>query len=77
MIEVLFFAELREAVGQEKVTVEAAGYTIKQLKNQWLKRYELETIDNAMVAINEEYAKEDDILAAGDIVAFIPPVSGG
>ncbi|MDX5871524.1 molybdenum cofactor biosynthesis protein MoaE [Bacillus cereus group sp. BfR-BA-01344] len=30
-----------------------------------------------MVAINEEYANEDDIIQTGDVVAMIPPVSGG
>ncbi|PEM53950.1 MoaD/ThiS family protein, partial [Bacillus toyonensis] len=26
---------------------------------------------------NEEYANEDDIIQTGDVVAMIPPVSGG
>lgn len=30
-----------------------------------------------MVAINEEYANENDIIQTGDTVAMIPPVSGG
>lgn len=30
-----------------------------------------------MVAINEEYANEDDIIQTGDVIAMIPPVSGG
>lgn len=77
MIDVLFFAELRDQAGKEKTSVEADGHTIKELKEQLLAKYELETIDHAMVAINEEYATEDTILQAGDVVAFIPPVSGG
>jgi len=28
-------------------------------------------------AVNEEYVPSDRVLAAGDIVAFFPPVSGG
>jgi molybdopterin converting factor small subunit len=30
-----------------------------------------------MVAINEEYANEEDTIQSGDVVALIPPVSGG
>ncbi len=30
-----------------------------------------------MFAINEEYAVDEDVVKAGDIVALIPPVSGG
>jgi molybdopterin converting factor small subunit len=30
-----------------------------------------------MVAVNEEYARSDRALVAGDEVAIIPPVAGG
>jgi molybdopterin synthase sulfur carrier subunit len=30
-----------------------------------------------MVAVNEEYASDDTALKDQDIVAFLPPVSGG
>lgn len=77
MIDVLFFAELRETIGKEKVSVEAAGLTIKELNSKLLDSYKIDALDNAMVAVNEEYSDEDTILKTGDIVAFIPPVSGG
>ncbi|PAV29216.1 molybdopterin converting factor subunit 1 [Virgibacillus profundi] len=77
MIDVLFFAELQEAVGQEKVSLQIEGITVKDLKTKWLAEYELDNIDDAMVAVNEEYAQEDTVLASGDVIAFIPPVSGG
>ena len=77
MVDVLFFAELREVVGKEKITVEAEGLTVEELKTKWLASYQLENIDQAMIAVNEEYAEENTILADGDVVAFIPPVSGG
>lgn len=77
MIDVLFFAELQETVGNEKVSVEADGITVTELKKNLLSTYNLENLDNAMVAINEEYAKENAVVSKGDVVAFIPPVSGG
>ncbi|MGY0692793.1 molybdopterin converting factor subunit 1 [Virgibacillus sp. FSP13] len=77
MIDVLFFAELQEVVGSEKISVEANITTVKELKEKLVTTYELDTIDNAMVAINEEYATEDAKVSSGDVVAFIPPVSGG
>lgn len=77
MIEVLLFADLQDAVGKSKITIDADGITIKELKNKWLATYELPTLDHAMVAINEEYADENAIVSKGDVVAFIPPVSGG
>lgn len=77
MINVLFFAQLQEAVGQEKIMIEADGITLKDLKGNYLSDYNIENIDTAMTAVNEEYAEEETIIKSGDIVAFIPPVSGG
>ncbi|HLR74473.1 MAG TPA: molybdopterin converting factor subunit 1 [Virgibacillus sp.] len=77
MIEILFFADLQEAVGKSKITIDDDGITVNELKDKWLATYELPTLDQAMVAINEEYATEDAVISRGDVVAFIPPVSGG
>lgn len=77
MVDVLFFAELQEAIGKEKLSFDAAGMTVNALKDKILSEQNLDQIDNAMIAINEEYAREDAILQKGDVVAFIPPVSGG
>jgi sulfur-carrier protein len=77
MITVLLFAQLQESVGKERIEVEAANLTISELKEKLKSTYNLPQIDHVMSAINEEYAMPDDIVSAGDIVAFIPPVSGG
>lgn len=77
MIDVLFFAELQESLGKEKLTVHASGLTIHELKEKYLQAYDLPNIDQAMVAVNEDYAQESTVLSEGDTVAFIPPVSGG
>jgi len=77
MIEILFFADLQEAVGKNKITIDDSNITVKELKDKWLRKYNLPTLDRAMIAVNEEYASEDAIVHKGDIVAFIPPVSGG
>jgi molybdopterin synthase sulfur carrier subunit len=77
MVDVLFFAELQEATGHERLSFEADGMSVKELKASALAAYDLVNIDGAMIAVNEEYASEDTILTSGDVVAFIPPVSGG
>lgn len=77
MVDVLFFAELQEEAGTDKISMEADGMTIADLKELCSKEYKLKHLDQAMVALNEEYAKEDTLLASGDTIAFIPPVSGG
>lgn len=77
MVQVLFFAELQEVIGKDKLSIDAAGLTVTELKEKWLVAYDAPQIDRAMVAINEEYAEESTVLEEGDTVAFIPPVSGG
>lgn len=77
MVEVLFFAELRDIVGKEKISLDLENLTVKELKEKIKSTYDLQSLDHAMVAVNEEYAQENHIIHTGDTIAFIPPVSGG
>ncbi len=77
MIKVLLFAQLQEESGQNEINLELAPITIKQLKELLIRDYSIRTFDNVMVAVNEEFAQEEEVVKNGDIVAFIPPVSGG
>ena len=76
MNKILFFAHLRDAVGQDSIEFEANGITVAELKQQIAEKYDL-NVDTIMVSINEEFAANDDMIQDGDIIAFIPPVSGG
>ena len=45
--------------------------TVQQLKG-WLKtNYCLQSLDRVMVAVNEEFVTNEEMIQAGDIVAFI------
>lgn len=35
------------------------------------------SLQGVMVAVNEEFAMDEDIVEENDTIAFIPPVSGG
>ncbi|HFK1425082.1 MULTISPECIES: molybdopterin converting factor subunit 1 [Bacillus cereus group] len=78
MITILLFANLREEVGLDRFVIsEKQEMTVQQLK-EWLKaNYSLQSLDSVMVAVNEEFVTNEEMIRAGDIVAFIPPVSGG
>ena len=76
MNKILFFAHLRDTVGQESIEYNAKGITVSDLKQQISEKYNLK-VDNVMVSINEEFASNDDIIQDGETIAFIPPVSGG
>lgn len=76
MIKILLFAELQEKVGTDQLELEKEQITVTELKKELKNQYQLAELSQVMTAINEEYAKDDDVIESGDTVAFIPPVSG-
>lgn len=76
MNKVMFFAHLRDAVGEESVGEDLTGKTIAEAKAILSEQYGV-NLDTVMAAVNEEFAGDEDVLSDGDVVAFIPPVSGG
>ncbi|MBM6618781.1 molybdopterin converting factor subunit 1 [Bacillus suaedaesalsae] len=77
MINVLLFAHLKDQVGTDRLTLDQEQMTVKELLELLMDKHSLTNVENVMVAINEEYSVEEDIIKAGDTVALIPPVSGG
>ncbi|MFJ7934168.1 molybdopterin converting factor subunit 1 [Sporosarcina sp. NPDC096371] len=77
MIKVNYFARLRELTGKMEETIEQQSMTVNELLDWAEATYPGFGKDTVHVAVNEEYALKEDIIQAGDICAFIPPVSGG
>lgn len=77
MNKVMFFAHLRDATGVDSITVDAAGRTVGELKAELSQKYDLPKMDTVMAAINEEFSSNEEVINEGDVIAFIPPVSGG
>ncbi|HDR7001505.1 molybdopterin converting factor subunit 1 [Bacillus cereus ATCC 10876] len=77
MIEVLLFTHLQEEVSKPALQIDCENITVAELKKVLIKKYNVAISNEIMVAINEEYANENDIIQTGDTVAMIPPVSGG
>ncbi|WP_273850126.1 molybdopterin converting factor subunit 1 [Guptibacillus spartinae] len=77
MITVLFFAKQQEQIGLDKIERAESQLAVAELKQKLIEDYPQLTLDHTMIAINEEYADEDQVVNDQDVVAFIPPVSGG
>ncbi|HDR7389392.1 molybdopterin converting factor subunit 1 [Bacillus toyonensis] len=77
MIEVLLFAHLQEEASKSVLQIDCENISVSELKEVLIKKYNVAISNEIMVAVNEEYANEDDIIQTVDVVAMIPPVSGG
>jgi molybdopterin converting factor subunit 1 len=79
-VKIMFFATLRDYVGEKSLEVEIPlQTTIGALTDLLVATYpKLEKVkDSIMVAINREYVASDQIIPSGAEIAFFPPVSGG
>ncbi len=79
-IKVLYFAQLKEkfGLGEDNVSV-CKGCSVRELRRLMVRlRPELsDAMSGAAIAVNMEYADDSCQLQPGDVVALIPPVSGG
>lgn len=83
-MKLLYFAWLRQKVGlpEETVTPPAGTATVGALID-WLKtrgpgyQTAFADLDIVRIAVNQEYTDRDAAIAAGDEIAFFPPVTGG
>ena len=83
-MKVLFFASLRERVGEDALTVSppATVDTVDALTT-WLSS-QYPSVEHALcmtplygVAVNEMMAQTDSKISEDDTVAYFPPVTGG
>ena len=81
MINVLFFAQVRELVGIDSLalapefsTVEAVRQHLAAQEGRWSLALEEGKL---LAAVNQTLSPFDHPLVAGDEVAFFPPVTGG
>lgn len=79
-ITLLFFATLKERAGAQKVTMEISeGMSVGELKSALAKRFPGlgEALATALVAVNREFAFDNEMIPEHADVALFPPVSGG
>ena len=79
-VTVRLFARLRDITGAPELSRDlAAGATIGDVWRQLASEFpELAAYERSISsAVNADYARMDQVVADGDEVAFLPPVSGG
>ncbi len=82
MIDVLYFAWVRERIGKPKETVETDAATVAELVEELKAREEryalaFSDLSALRVAVDQELADFDASLKGAREVAFFPPMTGG
>ena len=82
MIDVLYFAWLRERIGEPKERLETSATTVAELVEELKSRSEAHAlafsdISAVRVAVDQELTEFSAPLAGAREVAFFPPITGG
>lgn len=82
MVQVLFFAQLKEQLGESEVAFSGAvpcsmAEVIEHLCAERPERQKYLKAKRLMMACNQDLVAKDHIVNDGDEVAFFPPVTGG
>ncbi|ACD65870.1 MAG TPA: molybdopterin converting factor subunit 1 [Sulfurihydrogenibium sp.] len=78
-VKVLYFSQVKDKIGKNEEEIEFEGKTLKDLVDVLAKKYPdiKEILKRSMFAVNESYETMDYNLQDNDMIAIIPPVSGG
>jgi molybdopterin synthase sulfur carrier subunit len=81
-VTVRYFASMREAMGTSSEALDTDALTLAQLRAELIARggrgaEALGADRSVRMALNQVMSEPDTPLAAGDEVAFFPPVTGG
>jgi len=81
MINILFFAQVRELIGTDRLELPAEYASVEELRtalslrgDRWALALEPGKL---LSAVNQTLVSPEHPLRAGDEVAFFPPVTGG
>ena len=78
-IQILFFGITTDLIGNSKINFSLEkAISVNDFKTKLKEVYpQLQNLDSYAIAVNESYATEETVLKENDVVAIIPPVSGG
>jgi sulfur-carrier protein len=72
------FGIAKDIIGNKEMVVELEGATVGELKSHLFKKYPTLTgLRSLFIAVNHNYAEDDQLITGADEIAIIPPVSGG
>ncbi|WP_303985680.1 molybdopterin converting factor subunit 1 [Niallia circulans] len=76
-MKILVFAHLQEQLGTSELELDWEAQTVQTFKEVFQQSYGIDSLDQVMIAVNEEFERGQAMIQKDDVVALIPPVSGG
>ena len=78
-IQLLLFGITTDLLNTSSLNIEVENtISVKELKEILIDKHpQLENIHSYAIAVNESYATDETFIKENDVVAIIPPVSGG
>ena len=77
-ITVLYFGQLKQQAGRASETLEMDDAPVAEVYRQLKERHGLSMpFENLRAARNETFCKGTETIRADDVIAFMPPMSGG
>ena len=77
-ITVLYFGQLKEEAGTASESLEIDASTVAKLYDQLKETHGLTMpFDNLRAARNEIFCRATETVRSDDVIAFMPPMSGG
>lgn len=82
MIKLLFFARIKERLGESEMTIDfVANQSLQTLTQGLIKKHgdewQILLEPDTVFSCNQRVVDRDHIVADGDEVAYFPPVTGG
>ena len=77
MFVIKAFGQVKEEVGKGEFRIEEEMRNVKSLRTYLSKKYPTISWSSVAIAVNMQYAQDQEPLHKGDEIALIPPVSGG
>ncbi|GEJ46243.1 MoaD/ThiS family protein [Chryseobacterium sp. ON_d1] len=79
ILKILAFGITKDIFGTSEKEIEIhEGVSVKTLKELLEKDFpELKRLKSYFIAVDDEYAEDDQIITESNEIAIIPPVSGG
>ena len=77
-VTILYFGQLKEQAGTAKEVIDSKTDTVSEIYQQLKERHGLSlSFENLRAARNEIFCEGTDPVRDDDVIAFMPPMSGG